>query len=221
MEMGLFQLGAGDCETIGDGTLVQPINAVTSLSYSIVGVVLIALALSHEGERRRITITFGSLLVLTGLGSFLYHGPQTPFAHFAHDVSFLAAIWFLALLNLIGASLLSRRGFGLAFTLALVLLAAALLIWPQSTNAHTAIAIAVLVISDVVRRRSAGFSRGWHTAALVTFVVSLIVNAMGRTGAPTCDPGSVLQLHGLWHVLSSVALGAYFVAALPTSGKGS
>jgi hypothetical protein len=29
--------------------------------------------------------------------------------------------------------------------------------------------------------------------------------AGGRTGAPTCDPDSRLQLHGAWHVLSAAA----------------
>jgi len=34
-------------------------------------------------------------------------------------------------------------------------------------------------------------------------VAALASYAGGRTGAPTCDPDSPLQLHGAWHVLSA------------------
>ncbi|MCU0263415.1 MAG: ceramidase [Candidatus Nanopelagicales bacterium] len=41
--------------------------------------------------------------------------------------------------------------------------------------------------------------RGAHLAA--TAVAAVAAYAGGRTGAPTCDPDSPLQLHGVWHVL--------------------
>ena len=28
----------------------------------------------------------------------------------------------------------------------------------------------------------------------------------GRSGSPLCDPDSVVQLHGAWHVLSALAV---------------
>ena len=48
---------------------------------------------------------------------------------------------------------------------------------------------------------------GWDRrrgAVLATTVVAALASyAGGRTGAPTCDPDSPLQLHGAWHVLSA------------------
>lgn len=60
-----------------------------------------------------------------------------------------------------------------------------------------------------VARRLGGRSPlpGWsgrRGAALAgTTVAAALAYAGGRTSAPTCDPDSPLQLHGLWHVLAA------------------
>ena len=42
-----------------------------------------------------------------------------------------------------------------------------------------------------------------------------VLNVLGRTGGPLCDPDSPLQLHGLWHVATATALGAWSLIAHP------
>lgn len=42
-------------------------------------------------------------------------------------------------------------------------------------------------------------------ALLVVVVVAPIAYALGRTGSPACDAQGLLQLHGLWHVLTALA----------------
>jgi hypothetical protein len=58
------------------------------------------------------------------------------------------------------------------------------------------------------RQRGRAPLPGWSTrrgAALAgTAVAAGLAYAGGRTGAPTCDPDSPLQLHGAWHVLAAV-----------------
>lgn len=48
-----------------------------------------------------------------------------------------------------------------------------------------------------------GWSRHRGGVLAATIVAALAAYAGGRTGAPTCDPDSPLQLHGAWHVLSA------------------
>ena len=48
-----------------------------------------------------------------------------------------------------------------------------------------------------------GWSRRRGGVLAATIVAALAAYAGGRTGAPTCDPDSPLQLHGAWHVLSA------------------
>lgn len=212
-------LGGADCEGFESGWLVQPVNAWSSLFYSVVGVLLIVAALRLSGRERTLQATYGTLLVVTGIGSFLYHGPQTPLAHFAHDISFLMALWALALLNVFAAGLLVGRLLLPALGAVFVVLSALLLLWPESTNYLTASSVIALIGSDLVRRRTTGFARSWYAAAVLLLFGSLLFNALGRTGAPTCDPDALFQYHGLWHLLTAFSLGAYFLAALPPSDE--
>lgn len=63
--------------------------------------------------------------------------------------------------------------------------------------------------TPVVRRRQGrtplpGGSRRRGATLAGTAVAAGLAYAGGRTGAPTCDPDSPLQLHGVWHVLAAV-----------------
>ena len=69
---------AADCEAIGQGLLRQPINSITTFALMGAGIWLII-----RGDRRWI----GVALIATGFGSFLFHGPMSPGAEWAHDVT--------------------------------------------------------------------------------------------------------------------------------------
>jgi hypothetical protein len=74
--------GHTDCERIVGGMLAQPVLAVTSLAYVIVGVVVLLWAV-----RVRVSLAglAGVTLVAVGAGSFAFHGPQPSWAGLAHD----------------------------------------------------------------------------------------------------------------------------------------
>ena len=205
-------LGAGDCERILDAGLIQPANAWSSLAYSIVGIVLVVSARSGHGRERTYRIVFGLLLTATGIGSFLYHGPQSSGGGLIHDVTFLATLWFLVSIN---ADSALRQGDGViwgGFGSAVLVTAAVLAAAPTSTNVLAGITVIALVGSDLLVHRVGGIDGRWYGAALVLFAGALVADLLGRTGGPTCAPGSLFQFHALWHVLSAAALGAYFLA---------
>lgn len=77
--------------------------------------------------------------------------------------------------------------------------------------------VGMAVATPLVRRlrdRTAlpGWSRPRAAAAGAIGASAVAAYAAGRTSAPTCDPDSPLQFHGLWHVLS--AAGFVLVADL-------
>jgi hypothetical protein len=84
-------LGASDCERITSGFLAQPTNAITSLSFLVAGVWLMAWAI-RATPRRVEPLVFGASVVATGVGSALYHGPQPVHADVAHDASILVLL---------------------------------------------------------------------------------------------------------------------------------
>ncbi|MGB9359715.1 MAG: hypothetical protein WCC01_14275 [Acidimicrobiia bacterium] len=205
-------LGTGDCEALGSGWLLQPVEAWTSLAYTLVGIVLIVAARRTASTERTLRITFGVLMAATGIGSFLYHGPQSAGAGFVHDVTFLATLWFVALMDPASSHGIRRRTAWLSFGAVGATVSVLLLLIPSSTNVLTGLAIVALVLSDVLMHRIGGIDGRWYSTALALFAISLLFNVLGRSAAPTCDPDSLLQFHALWHVFSAGALGAYFVS---------
>ena len=208
----LIQLGATDCEMIHDGFLVQPVNAISSLAFSVVGILIAASAARTDGHERAIRVVFGTLLVLTGIGSFLFHGPQNPGSHFLHDITFLATVWFLAVMNLNEAYGWWEGKGWVAWLGGTVVLGILLIVFPASTNLLTAGIIVALVVADIAIQRKGGIIGAWYVAALVALAVAVGLMIAGRTGSPLCDPDSGLQAHGGWHILMAVALGSYFMA---------
>ncbi|OBK81903.1 hypothetical protein [Mycobacterium sp. 1164985.4] len=91
-------IGGSDCERIRDAFLAQPVLALTSLMY--VGAGLAALCWALRG-RARAAGAVGAALVAVGVGSFVYHGPQPPWAGPVHDwpIAVLAAACVVALVQ--------------------------------------------------------------------------------------------------------------------------
>lgn len=79
-------LGASDCERIADGLLAQPVAALSSLAFVVAGGVVLWRTWGLSGGQRRAAAAYAGLLAATGLGSAVYHGPQTAGAQLMHDL---------------------------------------------------------------------------------------------------------------------------------------
>jgi len=206
------RLGDSDCEFLDSGLLVQPMNAVSSLAYSVVGAAIVAWAFSVSGHNRLVRIVFGVLMIATGIGSVMFHGPQGLGSQFLHDITFLTALLFLAVFNLTAARLKNVSAGWASFVAAWIGLVIALIVSPGVTNALMVLAVVALVISDVALfRRTARWTK-WYVTGLVASAAAISMFVLGRTDGVLCDPSSTFQGHALWHILGAVALGAYFVA---------
>jgi hypothetical protein len=89
-------LGASDCEQLGSGWLVQPVNALSSLAFVPAGGWVAAQARGLSGWRRWEALGVGVALVANGIGSFAYHGTQPSWAKVAHDGPIVAIVALLA-----------------------------------------------------------------------------------------------------------------------------
>ena len=75
-------IGQSDCERVVSGTLAQPVLAITSLAYVVVGLAVLCWAVRVRGV---LAAAAGIVLIAVGVGSFAYHGPQPSWAGLAHD----------------------------------------------------------------------------------------------------------------------------------------
>jgi hypothetical protein len=113
-----------------------------------------------------------------------------------------------------GAYVLRRGGPGtstLALALATVGVGSVLYHGPMPPGAELAHDGSILALAVAVpfawRRRSL---RWPPPAALVAGASAIVVNLLTRTGAPLCRPGSLLQGHAAWHVLTAIAIALWF-----------
>lgn len=206
------RIGESDCELLESGLLAQPVNAVSSLAYSLVGVALVFWAFRVSGHFRIIRITFGALMVTTGMGSVVFHGPQGWGSQFFHDITFLSALLFLAVFNFTAAKSAKVPIAWMSFSTLWLTIAILLVASPGATNAVMVLAVVGIVVSDVVLFRNKARWTRWYLTALITAGAAVAMFLLGRTGGPMCDPTGAFQGHAVWHVLGAAALGAYFVA---------
>jgi hypothetical protein len=187
-----------DCEAIHTGWPQQPVNAWSSLAFVVVGIVLIGRGV---GRPARAT---GVAAGLVGVGSLLFHGRHTDFTGWAHDWSIVVLL--VVLLTFAGGGPVTFHYLGA------VLIGAALLVWlaPESGEwlhgvLAGAVALRELMLRDGRRRRPM-IVAAWLLAA------GAVLAVLGRSGAPWCDPGSILQPHAAWHALGAAALASYSIA---------
>lgn len=173
---------ASDCELIQFGFWGQPVNALSSLAFVLVGVAIIR-------SRPVLGVASGTV----GIGSLVFHGPMPSWAEWAHN-------WSLALV--IVALLLEHRPWFVAG--AGVTLGVGFAAIPESAQATTFVLAAALIVILLL-------PTGLRVPRQKVLAFGLLaagagVMALSRTAGPWCRPGSLLQGHALWHLLAATAL---------------
>ena len=218
------QIGESDCEELGDGLLAQPVNALTSGTYALIGVWLVVRAWRGPRQTRWLQIVYAVTLMVVGIGSIAFHGPQPGWAKLVHDAPIATALVFVLLydiqllagwkpwvtLTTYGVLVLVVfAGFELDSTVGIVVTGVVVL---------GAIVAEVLVIRRGLRVRPPWMATWrWYAIMAGVLAVAGLANVLGRSDAPLCDADSVLQLHGLWHILTALVFGLWAVIAFPAT----
>jgi len=199
-------LGGSDCEAWHTGILHQPVNSLSSLAYLVAGAWVATRPGSDRADRLRGAV-YGAAVISNGIGSLLYHGPQWPGSALIHDAAIPAAVLFIAV-----DDLAVLRGWGIRSQLtayvavvgaACVLVAAA----PTASGPVSALSATLAVAAEIALARRGGRVSAHPAIALAATVLAAgLAGLAGRTGSPLCRPHSLLQGHGLWHLLTAAAL---------------
>ncbi len=216
------QIGESDCEEIGDGFLAQPSNALSSGAYVLFGLWLVVRALRNRGEELATEVVYGLTLASVGVGSVLFHGPMPAGSRLAHDLT-IAAVFAVVLVRAVGkllewSNVAVIAGIAALTTVVGVLMAVA----PDAGNiatgavAVTAIGLQVYLYRQGIRGAFTGRLVRWFVAIVVVLSIAGIVNVLGRTDAPLCDPDSLYQGHAVWHVLTAAAFAMFGFISFPS-----
>jgi len=218
-------LGHGDCEAIRSGWLGQPVNALTSLVFLAAGAWIAARARKAPLERAELW-TFGLLVASNALGSFLFHGPRPLGSRWVHDLSALAIPLFVTVhdVGLVrGWAVTSRlRWFVVELVVVGAVLAAPDTLVPLGFLAAAGAGVGELLAFRAGYRPRPGRASSAQLAAwglgLVTLALAGLAFLFGRSDSPLCEPESLFQLHGGWHLLVAVASMAWALAAFELRG---
>jgi hypothetical protein len=188
-------VAADDCETCRSGPVAQPANTVSSLAYVVAGADLLR---RPDPDR-----PFAWAVIAVGLGSVAFHGPGGVAGKWAHDASLIAMLGLLALTDVTVAEGRAMPDAAIAGVVG----AAAVGALPRTSDVAQGAAGALAVAAEVRRHvRQATVREAAVSLPLLTTGLSLHI--LGRSGERWCRPGSVLQPHAGWHVLSAAALWA-------------
>ena len=207
-------IGESDCETLRDDRLAQPVNAITSSAYVAVGAVVVA-----SGRIRGRGTRCGSALRDLPRGNRARKHPvPRPAAagsRILHDLPILLTVVFIAVHDLDPVWIRMRHP--MRWFVGAVPVATALTLFaPDVGGIATAIGVgAISVLEAVIARRrlrpmATGRPHRWHRATVGVSAVAASWWLLGRSDSFACDPDSVVQFHGLWHLLSAVLLGLWW-----------
>jgi hypothetical protein len=174
---------AADCERILQTWWGQPVNTITAAAFIAAGALV--------WFRRRDAAT-GVLVASIGVGSIAFHGPMPVWGEFVHDLSIVVTlVWVL----LVEMKLIQLWPLGFA-------LAAAASITPTVADPAQAV-LAVGVLAAVALPKG---HRARRLQSVTLLALGGVVGTLSRTGGPLCNPDSLWQGHGFWHLAAAASL---------------
>lgn len=213
-----------DCE-LATGAIAQDVNSWTSTGFLVAATVLLVALVTARA--RRATWVLVAALAVEGIGSILFHGRPSDVAQVLHDAGLLALLGFVAGWHV---GRLRPGGHDLGSTISADRLAVAgaalgavvggfVLFVPALSTVGTAVLALVVVAAETVARRR-GRAPVWRLGLVVVSLLALVTWFAGRTDAPTCDPESWLQWHGLWHLMSALVVLVWADVTMGRRGDG-
>jgi hypothetical protein len=203
---------AADCESLANGFLAQPINAVSSLAFVVAGFLLFWAA-TRDGYRGPLIVGFSVTMVAVGIGSVAFHGPGGVVADWVHDGSITALLVLIVAAEIGNAIGWNQRRVVAGWAAVSAVLWSVEWIWSRAGDTLNAPLAAFAVVGVLATQRAEAPKREERTRGILVGLAILglggVIMLLSRTGGPLCAPNSLLQGHAIWHVLAAFGILVY------------
>jgi hypothetical protein len=210
------------CEDNPSGNIRQPINTWSNIGFMFVGVVILALLPRNLSGGATLnnpiqvvsffSVLYGMFVIFLGPGSMFFHASLKKWGGWIDNMSMLFWISFV-LIYTIGR--IARLDVGIVIVIFLAFnILAGVVTWLKDGWGTPIFAGVVglwglleviIVIATLASGSINGVTRegGWLLLTAIFFGLAFVVWWFSQTGRPLCNPRSILQGHGLWHLLAA------------------
>lgn len=208
--------GSEFCEATRSGLIKQPVNTWSNLGFTAAALATAWQVRRSTGPTRTAMTGFAVVVALLGPGSAAMHATETSVGGRLDLLSMYLLASFATAYALVRSGRLEARWGGWLFVVLVVLcevigsLPAQLPVLMHPGNAiFAALLLTTLVLEFGLVRRDRLDPR-WGLASVGTLLLAFVIWNGAKDGSPLCWPHSIVQGHGIWHLLD--ALAAYFLA---------
>lgn len=216
--------GSVFCEADRDGWIKQPVNTWSNLGFIFCGLYIGWMLSKGKYNENKNSLTqknfyaafFSSLVVYLGPGSMAMHATTTQIGGFLDMLSMYLIAAFLVAYS-------AERFFNLKpFHFTLIFISTlAICLWGNQQSFHFIfdyfgntvfaffVGLAILFETLNIFIRKMEHEKKWAFYSFGALILALIVWNLWQNDTALCDPYSLIQGHGMWHLLNAVSL--YFL----------
>ncbi|MBY8975584.1 ceramidase domain-containing protein [Rhodobacteraceae bacterium NNCM2] len=205
----------GYCERLSPDFWAEPVNAITNGAFILAGLYCL-FAASQAGRRDPAIYYLSCLIVVIGIGSFLFHTYATAWAALADTgpiLLFILSFFTIAMNRFVGLGWGRSILATLLFLVAMVGLSAVFryTIGPfiGGSQSYFPAMLALFAVGIYLRARGHAAWK-WLVAAGVVFVFSLLFRTLDQKLCTIFPMGT----HFLWHILNAVVLGTLVIGLI-------
>ena len=198
------------CEAQRAGSVVQPVNAWSSLSFTLAGFLVAARTWQRKAALRTGNpgkgLLYAVAMVVIGLGSAFYHASLTFIGQFFDVLGMYLLVSFLVLVDVQRLGWSRPRWFGWLYIGFNLTLAASLVWLPEARRLLFLGLILLVLVLELLLRLQKRLQREakYLLLALGAFGLAFVVWNLDNARL-WCEPTSILQGHALWHLLGALA----------------
>lgn len=199
------------CEQIRAGTIRQPFNAWSSLIFVPIGLWVArrslldkvsAPRLSPVRRHKRYGLLFGGSLIITGIGSWLFHSSLTYLGHFLDVTGMYFLGGFLFTYGL--SRKLQQSATAFMGVYAMVVLPLVLFQWFRPEASRYAFGTLILAALGVEILLHKSLNNKLFVGAVVSLALGFGIWILDEKKL-LCWPESCLQGHAIWHILTAIS----------------